>query len=480
MDSGIIERIRLLHADIELHRAEIVRQQLLKVEHRRHRMLVDHFIDSRVALIHQKSKELLEMYDDDQFESAQNEVVNTSTAMRRVEGTIAELRAYHRRHPQPPPKLALAQPEIATGPRFTLGENHGKCFDLKDSYGRYVTFLATSKNFNSIAAAVNSKNTSEKNSSIKLRVIDTQVDYESFCGKVREQLQSVPWERKMFASDDYFAYVAALLEYLTGFQQRVYPLQQTDTQSRLRQVELNFRHRWPRAEVPGWQKCTRLSEISAQRAGLWEEKIRLFLDDFLHEEYMNTPKYYRNTVSKSVEELEHDRSLDDENLLKVFTVANNDLLKREHGATPDTVKAGMATHDDVNPDEDMDNYNNPQNLPLDELGNPIPRWLYHLHGLHQTYSCELCNHVYKGEKEFTQHFTELRHLKGLQRIGIPEYTPDFNLITTLKQAAKMYRALESLRAKRPRADDEEIEDVSGVVMSKRQFAALHQRRRQFR
>lgn len=145
MDSGVIERMRQLHADIEVHRQEVVRQRLLKVENRRHETLVDHFIHSRVGLIHQKSKELLEMYDGEQFEAAEQETVNTSTALRRVEANIAELRAYHRKHPQPAPQITLEQPSLATGPRFTLSESHGKCLDLKDSYGRYVTFLGTSK-----------------------------------------------------------------------------------------------------------------------------------------------------------------------------------------------------------------------------------------------------------------------------------------------------------------------------------------------
>lgn len=322
---------------------------------------------------------------------------------------------------------------------------------------------------------------SNSNSSIKLRVIDNHVEYGEFIGKVTHQLQGVPWERKMFAPNDYFAYVAGLLEYLISFHQRVHPLKETDAKSRLRQVELDFRTRWPRALVPGWQKCTKLNEVAAQRAALWEDKIRLFLDDLLLTEYAHTPKAFRNTVTKSVEELERDHGVEDELLAKAFTKANSDLLKREAGGEANSTNVvGRADHDDFLDPDDMDNFDNPQNLPVDELGNPIPRWLYHLHGLHQTYYCEICNHVYKGEKEYTQHFTEARHLAGLQRIGIPEYTPDFYLISSLEKAGKVYHALQSRSAKRPRADDEEIEDVSGHVMSKRQFAQLHQRQRQFR
>ena len=36
---------------------------------------------------------------------------------------------------------------------------------------------------------------------------------------------------------------------------------------------------------------------------------------------------------------------------------------------------------------------------------PIPYWLYKLHGLNISYSCEICgNYTYKGPKAFQRHF----------------------------------------------------------------------------
>ena len=49
---------------------------------------------------------------------------------------------------------------------------------------------------------------------------------------------------------------------------------------------------------------------------------------------------------------------------------------------------------------------NPKNLPLDWDGKPIPYWLYKLHGLNISYSCEICgNATYKGPKAFQRHFS---------------------------------------------------------------------------
>ena len=49
---------------------------------------------------------------------------------------------------------------------------------------------------------------------------------------------------------------------------------------------------------------------------------------------------------------------------------------------------------------------NPKNLPLGWDGKPIPYWLYKLHGLNVSYSCEICgNAVYRGPKAFQRHFS---------------------------------------------------------------------------
>lgn len=56
-------------------------------------------------------------------------------------------------------------------------------------------------------------------------------------------------------------------------------------------------------------------------------------------------------------------------------------------------------------DEDTVPYN-PKNLPLGWDGKPIPYWLYKLHGLNISYTCEICgNATYRGPKAFQRHFS---------------------------------------------------------------------------
>ena len=88
-------------------------------------------------------------------------------------------------------------------------------------------------------------------------------------------------------------------------------------------------------------------------------------------------------------------------------------------------------------DDDKDDIPyNPKNLPLGWDGKPIPYWLYKLHGLNISYSCEICgNFVYKGPKAFQMHFAEWRHAHGMRCLGIPN-TAHFANVTQIEDAIK--------------------------------------------
>lgn len=65
---------------------------------------------------------------------------------------------------------------------------------------------------------------------------------------------------------------------------------------------------------------------------------------------------------------------------------------------------------------------------------PIPYWLYKLHGLNISYNCEICgNYIYKGPKAFQKHFAEWRHAHGMRCLGIPN-TAHFANVTQIEDA----------------------------------------------
>lgn len=117
---------------------------------------------------------------------------------------------------------------------------------------------------------------------------------------------------------------------------------------------------------------------------------------------------------------------------------------------------------------------NPKNLPLGWDGKPIPYWLYKLHGLNLTFTCEICgNAVYKGPKSFQRHFAEWRHAQGMNALGIPN-TAHFANITKIKDAIILWDKLktEKERNKFQALVEEEFEDSQGNVVNKKTYEDL--------
>lgn len=117
---------------------------------------------------------------------------------------------------------------------------------------------------------------------------------------------------------------------------------------------------------------------------------------------------------------------------------------------------------------------NPKNLPLGWDGKPIPYWLYKLHGLNITYSCEICgNATYKGPKAFQRHFAEWRHAHGMRCLGIPN-TAHFANVTQIEDAMALWMKLkdEKQKEKFQPANEEEYEDTQGNVVNKKTYEDL--------
>lgn len=129
-------------------------------------------------------------------------------------------------------------------------------------------------------------------------------------------------------------------------------------------------------------------------------------------------------------------------------------------------------------DEDNDDLNdviyNPKNLPLGWDGKPIPYWLYKLHGLNLTYTCEICgNTTYKGPKAFQRHFADQRHAHGMKCLGIPN-TAHFANITKIEDAITLWEKLkkEKQREQFQPQVEEEYEDSQGNVVNKKTYEDL--------
>jgi splicing factor 3A subunit 3 len=114
------------------------------------------------------------------------------------------------------------------------------------------------------------------------------------------------------------------------------------------------------------------------------------------------------------------------------------------------------------------------NYPVGWDGNPIPYWLYKLHGLGIEYKCEICgNTSYWGRRAYEKHFQEWRHAHGMKCLRL-ENSKAFHEITRMQDALELDRYLKKTQAKTKWDADnmEEYEDEDGNVLNKKTFVDL--------
>ncbi|KAI6205897.1 hypothetical protein M3Y94_00844400 [Aphelenchoides besseyi] len=313
----------------------------------------------------------------------------------------------------------------------------------------------------------------------------------------------------------YKDYVTNLIEYLIDFIKRAKPL--INVQGVMDRADEEFELKWQEDKMPGWVKdktagaltanpiapldvnefesVEQLEAVGADRlkstliaAGLKcggtvkERAARLFATKTMNEEELK--KLKKPTVS--AEQLKEERRA--YNLAKIENQIYKfvDLVHEERQATRENVERKQARgfgeeEEEEELEEDIEEEvveddipYNPKNLPLGWDGKPIPYWLYKLHGLNISYSCEICgNQSYKGPKAFQRHFTEWRHTHSLNCLGIKN-TAHFTNITKIQDALDLWQKLcsEVNHTKWNPEMDEQYEDSKGNVLNRRTYEDL--------
>jgi len=114
------------------------------------------------------------------------------------------------------------------------------------------------------------------------------------------------------------------------------------------------------------------------------------------------------------------------------------LTAREREAELEDADEALPPPPEISPEEEEEDDDgkiyNPLKLPLGWDGKPIPYWLYKLHGLGVSFSCQLCSDfVYMGRKAYDRHFQESRHAFGMRALGLPN-TKHFHGISKIEDA----------------------------------------------
>lgn len=368
---------------------------------------------------------------------------------------------------------------------FTAEEGYGKFLDLNECYLKYINLKGLEK-----------------------------MDYLTYLSKF-DHLFEVPKERKM--SQDYKEYLTALLEYLTDYCERVKPL--LDLEQEMKSAEEEFIEQFESGTFPGWPKETgsalahsgaqldlsgfsspaelaslgldrlksALQALGLKCGGTLEERAnRLWQTKGKRIEEIPDELFAKGKSSKSKKNPDPKKQEEVARLeCRIYRLA--EILSEQRYATKENIQAKQArtvgereasdeeeSESESDDEDDSEVIYNPKNVPLGWDGKPIPYWLYKLHGLNITYSCEICgNATYKGPKAFQLHFAEWRHAHGMRCLGVPN-TAHFANVTKIEDALRLWNKLkeEKQREKFLASTEEEYEDSEGRVVNKKTYEDL--------
>ena len=318
-------------------------------------------------------------------------------------------------------------------------------------------------------------------------------------------------------TDQYFAYVGTLAQYLEAFMRRTRPLENVDKV--LESFDEEFATIWDKDEAQGWQLEQPSSNGTAKAVSMAEamwcnDCEKEFKNENVYKNHLGGRKHIKNAEQRK--QRQEDAGAETNGAKKAngtstMRLKERALAEREHQVKrlasamsterSDTRvnverRAGMTERErqqelenllnvsegprenlegDEDDDEDgEEKIYNPLKLPLAWDGKPIPFWLYRLHGLGVEFPCEVCgNFVYMGRRAFDKHFNEARHVYGLKCLGINN-TSLFRDITKIDEAMKLWEKIQ--REKKRTTVDEgsmvQMEDGEGNVMPEKVYYDL--------
>ena len=500
MKSGVLERVRILEADLESCREAVVQQQALTITNRRHQILRDHFVVQQSEAAARVCDRLLTLYlDEEELETVQEAPTDASDmqeAIREFESKIVELRDYYKRNPNVPPVTnVLPEPDASIlSNLFELKERFGSHLDLLDAYQSYSQFVVTTKQLPGGD------------------VWPARSEYHAFVTNLPSLLLStIPTQQKLKGFTIYAEFVNKTKDYLCNFYRRIKPLDEEDLEKSLKKVVTDHAEIWKILSQHRLTSSTsnvqllkkyekafalwdheriRQSTVSmdeVQHIAIAESQIASLLRTLLSEPHFATEKYLAGAQCKGIDEL-REEELEEEKAFQesleqahksvhasfVDHVAKVELLDNQE--LDETAKAALLLANNKTATDPAE-----ENVLLDIDGKPIPKWMIKLRQLDKTFVCDVCGGtVYHGPKVFRDHFTAERHCEGLRRLQVPEILlKDFIGLATINDVLVLRDQLSVEKlGKRLREDslNEQMQDVQGNVMTRKTFMSFHGKR----
>lgn len=501
MRSGVLEKIRVLEADLESCRECVVQQLLMKISHPRHRILRDHFVLQQSSVAQTLSDKLLDCYlDEDDIVHVREEPTEEGDvleAIRDFDAKVAELREYHKRYANARPiDRILVTPDPALLEHvFSVSEHYGAYLDLQPHFLAYQSFC--------VDAGLKAPTAVPQ--------FPPPLEFHKFVESLPTLfLTGVPCRQKLAAFELYKKFVFEFRDYLGSFHERIKPLDQapftqdleaaskgySDFRETVVKNSLTQPQHLKRFEklFPVWDYAAALeSGISAAQAnevGVCESQVSRVLATSLGDIFSATEKRVYRMGSKTTEEIERERKEDDRLFFESVALAEKHTASAfvEHVARAElTVEEssssalpGITAQGGAAPPDDEEE---PEFLGAD--GKPLPKWLVKIMQLKKKFRCDVCGgEVFKGLKMYREHFVLERHSEGLRQLGVG--FAHMHYFVGINEMADVLSFRDILRKKldqmnlRKRAredeDNEETQDVNGNVMTKRSFHVFQGRR----
>ena len=448
-----LEKIRGLSEEVELHMEELITEVKNVPTNHRTRIHHEHFIAERLELMKCKKRKLIEMFEEQN--QRKNPIQPLGTTETEFYETIQGIQEYHVKFP----KLAVSplQPEQPAPEKcrvqFSGEEGYGRYLDLHEVYNLFL-----GQSF--VCQTDDAKGKSGIDALLSVTV--APIEYIDWLQRFH-MFQKIP---RKFKNKQYSEYLDALFNYLKGFYDRTQPLSM-GINKMIEEGKENFSERWGTDGVLGWEdmkvqtapagkkltKSQRQYRTHRQIAETEELIQRLY--DMLKESIDQTAVMLERKETRSKEELLKEAEREEAEAQRVY----EENYKKQ-------IAADKKKNED---DDDIPSVKNSRNLPLGYDGQPIPFWLYRLHGLNMKFTCEICRgYEYVGPKAFDKHFQEARHAHGMRCLGIPN-TVHFHHVVGIQEALALWKKVKNdVADQRWNAEDEqEYEDNEGHVFNRR-------------
>lgn len=473
------------------------------------RLIRDHEVANLLSRIEDQSKRGLKIYNDEQDARTQEiQQIGTGDPFEEFYKQLDNVKQFHKKYPQAPVEnLERIYKNEFNDQRFS--GDIDAMFTGEEGYGRFFDLTLLHEEYLNLPGVKGVKRITY------LQYLDI---FDIFTPP------KCPIKRQDKITDEFFAYVGSLAQYLESFMRRIKPLENLDRL--FAQFDKDFETAWEEGTIPGWEKNTTQPAPSLSSApqtqgtgeGIWcADCEKDFKNDNVYKAHLTGKKHIKAASAKKTSTTPSTNGNTTTHIPSAQTLKEKAVAAREHriqhlAAAMQTErsdtrvnverKAGMTDRerqqelaamyeedallaeianngkipDDFEEDDEEggEKLYNPLKLPLAWDGKPIPFWLYKLHGLGVEFGCEICgNYVYMGRRAFEKHFTEGRHVYGLKCLGITQ-TGMFREITKIDEAERLWEKIQ--RDKREKVEKGEgvveMEDGEGNVMPLRVWQDL--------